>query len=1018
MDAFLREEFIIPAKNPSVEVLGSWRKLCGIVKNRKRRFRYTANLSKRRQAEDMRRSNRVKKMKRTTLLNSKGYPKSFVREMYQPPEEVSKTGFEIDADMLSSIVISRNSYYLKEFFGFEGIARCLNASLDTGVSTTDRPSLSVRKEIYGSNTYDDKPHKSFWTFLWDAFHDMKLVFLLVCAVVSGVLGTTIEGCPEGINDALGIMLCILLVVGIVAISDYKLYLQLQDLDEQKKKTFIHVTRDGKKQKCSIYDLVVGDVVHLTTGDIVPADGLFFSHSSLLVDESSLTGESESVNVNEENPFLFKGTKVQDGSGKMLVASVGMRTYWGSLIATMRQSGENKTPLQVKLKVGLTFSLMTFLMLTAGLVFGKALHNEFLEWSITDALKVLNSVTIAATVLVAGVPEGMLLGEKLILAFVARKLMNKRALLKHISSCETLASVTSICTDKTGTLTTNHMVVDRLFVCNEVIMKKDAADFLKSAKCKGVLDILLHSVFLNCDVTQRKDGMKIVSDCPTESALLGFALFLGGHYDDRLHKFKVLRKTPFDSFRKRREVCVACPEVGVRMFCIGAAEVILRECTKIVCNNGESVHFSKDQKEKVQDINNEFCCGALRTLCLAFRDGDDSCDDYTLIAILGISNPVRPKVKSVVQEYLAAGISVRMVTGDNINTAKAIARECGILSDDGLAIEASDLHSIGLKKLKEIIPKIQVVARCSPDDKSNLVTQLSKLGEVVAVTGDGTNDAPALRVAHVGLAMGIAGTEVAREGADVVLMDDDFTNLLNLVKWGCFGYIHIQQLVQFQLTIHVVAVVFNFVSVCISGSTPLTALQLLWVKMISDILCVLVLVTKLQRDQLEDRASVGRNKKGFTIPAWSNISGQTIYQLVILFILTFCGKRLLKLSDEDAGRVLHTVIFNTFVLFQVFNEINYQEVEKINVLRGMLNSWHSVTVIAAIVIVQVVAVEFLGPFAHIKPLGWRLWFVSIVIGFASMRIFVLLKCITSFKLRATIFRWIFSRGRACRMKKVN
>ncbi|PSS33563.1 Calcium-transporting ATPase [Actinidia chinensis var. chinensis] len=697
MEAFLREDFIIPAKNPSVEVLGSWRKLCGIVKNRWRRFRYTANLSKRRQAEDMRRSNRVKKMKRTAVLNSKGYPKSFVREMYQPPDEVSKTGFEIDADMLSSIVISRNSYYLKEFFGFEGIARCLNASLDTGV--------------------------------------------------------------------------------------------------------------------------------------------------------------------------------------------------------------------------------------------------------------------------------------------------------------------------------------RLFVCDEVIMKKDAADFLKSAKCKGVSDILLHSVFLNCDVTQRKDGMKTVSDCPTESALLGFAQILGGHYDDILHKFKVLRKMPFDSFRKRREVCVACPEVGVRMFCIGAAEVILRECTKIVCNNGESVHFSKDHKEKVQDINNQFCCGALRTLCLAFRDGDDSCDDYTLIAILGISNPVRPKVKSVVQAYLAAGISVRMVTGDNINTAKAIARECGILSDDGLAIEASDLRSIGLKRLKEIIPKIQVVARCSPDDKSNLVTQLSKLGEVVAVTGDGTNDAPALRVAHVGLAMGIAGTEVAREGADVVLMDDDFTNLLNLVKWGCFGYRHIQQLVQFQLTIHVVAVVFNFVSVCISGSTPLTALQLLWVKMISDILCVLVLVTKLQRDQLEDRASVGRNKKVFTIPVWSYISGQTIYQLAILFILTFCGKRLLKLSDEDAGHVLHTVIFNTFVLFQVFNEINYQEVEKINVLCGMLNSWHSMTVIAAIVIVQVVAVEFLGPFAHIKPLGWRLWFASIVIGFASMRIFVLLKCIISFKLRATIFSWKgyfrpFSRGRACRMKKVD
>ncbi|PSS33550.1 Calcium-transporting ATPase [Actinidia chinensis var. chinensis] len=298
----------------------------------------------------------------------------------------------------------------------------------------------------------------------------------------------------------------------------------------------------------------------------------------------------------------------------------------------------------------------------------------------------------------------------------------------------------------------------------IILNKDAPDFLKSAKYERVLDILLHSIFLNSgsEVVQGKDGTNTVLGTPTGSALLEFALRLGGHYDNICQHFEILEVWPFNSSTKRRSVLVALPEGGRRVFCTGAAEIILHECTKIICSNGDCVHLTMEQKRKVMDIINVFCCGTLRTLCLVFKDLDDSNEcrvldgDYTLIAVVGISDPVRPEVKSAVQTCLAAGITVRMVTGDNINAAKGIAKECGILTDDGL-------RAILLKQFLELMPKIQVAARSSPDDKCTLVTKLkSKFGEVIAITGDGTNDASALYAPDVGLAMGIAGKEVARE----------------------------------------------------------------------------------------------------------------------------------------------------------------------------------------------------------------------------------------------------------------
>ncbi|KAL0413657.1 UNVERIFIED_CONTAM: Calcium-transporting ATPase 4, plasma membrane-type [Sesamum radiatum] len=588
-------------------------------------------------------------------------------------------------------------------------------------------------------------------------------------------------------DGVGIILCIFLVVMVTAISDYKQSLQFRDLDKEKRNIFVHVTRNRNRQKVAICDLVVGDIVNLSMGDQVPADGLYISGYSLAIDESSLSGESDLVIKEKERPFLLSGTKVQDGSGIMLVTSV-------------------------------------------------------------------------VTILVVAVPEGLPLAVTLSLAFAMKKLMNDRALVRHLSACETMGSASCICTDKTGTLTTNHMVVTKIWTCGEEkrVENNRPGNPLSSSISEKVTKTLMHAIFLNtgAEVVKGKDGKTEILGSPTETALLELGLLFQRDFRAQRKEAKTINVEPFNSVKKKMSVLVMLPGGSLRAFLKGASEVILGLCDKILGKDGDSVPMSEEQRKHITNVINGFACEALRTICLAFKDADKTSEEsipennYTLIAVVGIKDPVRPGVKEAVKTCLAAGIVVRMVTGDNINTAKAIAKECGILTDDGIAIEGSDFRDKSTQEMKELIPKLQVMARSLPMDKHKLVTILRKeCNEVVAVTGDGTNDAPALHEADIGLAMGIAGTEVAKESADVVIMDDNFTTIVTVAKWGRSVYINIQKFVQFQLTVNIVALMTNFFSACIAGSAPLTAVQLLWVNMIMDTLGALALATEPPHDGL-------------------------------------------------------------------------------------------------------------------------------------------------------------------------
>ncbi|KAL0007033.1 hypothetical protein SO802_008535 [Lithocarpus litseifolius] len=1013
MEKYLRENFDVESKNSSDEALRRWRSAVSMVKNPRRRFRMVADLAKRAEAE-RKRKKLQEKIRVAVYVNKAAL--QFVgtiddkKTHYMLSIEVRDAGFGIEPDELASIVRTHDSKGLVSHGGLEGLARELSVSLKDGVVSSDIP---LRKNIYGLNRYVEKPSKSLWMFVWDALHDLTLVILMVCAVISIGVGIPTEGWPKGMYDGVGILLCIFLVVLVTAISDYRQSLQFRDLDKEKKNIIVQVTRDGCRQKVSIYDLVAGDVVHLSIGDQVPADGVFISGHSLSVDESSLSGESEAVNVTQETPFLLAGTKVQDGSGKMLVASVGMRTEWGRLMVTLSEGGDDETPLQVKLngvatiigKIGLAFAVLTFLVLTGRFLVVKALQNRITVWSGSDALKLLNYFAIAVTILVVAVPEGLPLAVTLSLAFAMKKLMSDKALVRHLSACETMGSVNCICTDKTGTLTTNHMVVNKIWICQKTteINSRGSEDVLNISLSEKVLNLLLQSIFQNTssEVVKGKDLKKNIIGTPTETALMELGMLLGGDINAYREEDNIVKVEPFNSNKKRMSVLVALPgSGGFQAFCKGASEIILKMCDKIVNAEGEAIPLSEEQRKDITDAINNFACEALRTLCLAFKDikGISSADSipedgYTLISVIGIKDPVRPGVREAVKTCLAAGITVRMVTGDNINTAKAIAKECGILTEDGIAIEGSDFRNKSPQEMEEIIPKLQVMARSLPLDKHTLVTHLRNVTkEVVAVTGDGTNDAPALHEADIGLAMGIAGTEVAKENADVIVMDDNFSTIVNVARWGRSVYINIQKFVQFQLTVNVVALMLNFICACVSGSTPLTTVQMLWVNLIMDTLGALALATEPPHEGLMKRPPVGRDVKFITRIMWRNIVGQSIFQILVLLVFQLKGKQLLKLTGSDADLILKTFIFNSFVFCQVFNEINSRDMEKINVFRGIFDSWIFLIVIISTVAFQFIIVEFLGTFADTVPLSWELWLASILIGAASLIIAVVLKCI--------------------------
>ncbi|KAJ4899354.1 plasma membrane-type protein [Raphanus sativus] len=1017
---------ITSTKNAPVERLRRWRQ-AALVLNASRRFRYTLDLKREEDKKRMLRKMRAhaQAIRAAHLFKAAA---SRVNGITSSPPSPVGGDFGIGQEQIVSISRDQNIGALQELGGVKGLSGLLKTNLEKGIHGDD-DDISKRKSAFGSNTYPQKKGRSFWRFVWEASQDLTLIILIVAAAASLGLGIKTEGIEKGWYDGISIAFAVLLVIVVTATSDYRQSLQFQNLNEEKRNIRLEVTRGGRRVEISIYDIVVGDIIPLNIGDQVPADGVLVAGHSLAVDESSMTGESKIVQKNStKNPFLMSGCKVADGHGTMLVTGVGVNTEWGLLMASVSEDNGGETPLQVRLNgvatfigiVGLTVAGVVLFVLVVRYFTG---HTEDaygapqfvggqtkFDHVLDDLVEI---ITVAVTIVVVAVPEGLPLAVTLTLAYSMRKMMADKALVRRLSACETMGSATTICSDKTGTLTLNEMTVVE---CYTGLQKMDSPD--SSSKLPPTFtSILVEGVAHNTtgSVFRSESGEIQVSGSPTERAILNWAIKLGMNFDAVRSESSAVQFFPFNSEQKRGGVAVKSfqPDSSVHVHWKGAAEIVLGSCTHYMDENESLVDMSSDKMAELKDAINDMAARSLRCVAIAFRnfeadkiptDEDQLSrwvlpeDDLVLLAIVGIKDPCRPGVKNSVLLCQQAGVKVRMVTGDNIQTAKAIALECGILASDSDAsepnlIEGKVFRSYSEDERDRICEEISVMGRSSPNDKLLLVQSLKRKGHVVAVTGDGTNDAPALHEADIGLSMGIQGTEVAKEKSDIIILDDNFESVVKVVRWGRSVYANIQKFIQFQLTVNVAALVINVVAAISSGDVPLTAVQLLWVNLIMDTLGALALATEPPTDHLMDRDPVGRREPLITNIMWRNLFVQAMYQVTVLLVLNFRGISILQLDHKpNAERVKNTVIFNAFVICQIFNEFNARKPDEFNIFQGVLRNHLFVGIICITIVLQVVIVEFLGTFASTTKLDWEMWLISIGIGSISWPLAVIGKCI--------------------------
>eukprot|EP00238_Polyblepharides_amylifera_P013083 CAMPEP_0196599016 /NCGR_PEP_ID=MMETSP1081-20130531/94632_1 /TAXON_ID=36882 /ORGANISM="Pyramimonas amylifera, Strain CCMP720" /LENGTH=1165 /DNA_ID=CAMNT_0041924757 /DNA_START=173 /DNA_END=3670 /DNA_ORIENTATION=- len=1068
-----------------------WRKAVFTI-NATRRFRYAGSTpgltSKRSAPKHIEYSSSSKK----SLLSPSEVDLNMNKDV---PVENGPNGFGVTKDELVQLLeLPHDIMRLQKLGGVSRVVRCLGVSTEMGLPSqeVDAAANEKRALAFDRNVYPEQPSKPFWQYCWEASQDPTLFILLLCAVAALATGIAIEGAEEGWYDGAGIGFAIVLVVLVTAVNDYRQDLQFRDLDAKNKDLRVNVLRSGLKEELSIYDLLVGDIVMLATGDQISADGLVVSAQSMTLDESTMTGESDHLKKNPDTaPFLLSGTKVADGYGVMIVTGVGENTEWGRLMGSGEDPEEAKgklqkleelkaegkvddeeyqsqkevlqlelelsgeTPLQVRLnglattigKLGLFVAVLVLLVLVIRFL----VEEQYDEGGTQTARTLVEYFAIAVTIVVVAVPEGLPLAVTLSLAYSMKQMMADNALVRHLAACETMGGATNICSDKTGTLTTNKMTVVKAFLCG---LKRDSEDLEANLTAKKLppfgLSLVFEGLFANAegevftrDQTGRMLKEPIITGKPTEVALLDYGIRLGSSPEQAVKQpgLKVIRVDPFNSTKKRMGAVVKLPDGTLRVHVKGASEIVLGLCSRRMQPDGTVSKMKEQDRKEVADLIHEFAEGSLRTIALGYIDlppgteegpivaGDVELPDQGLccLGVVGIKDPCRPGVPDAVARCQRAGIMVRMVTGDNITTACAIARECNILSPGGLAVEGVDFRKMTFAERRarfgDRLEKLQVMARSSPSDKYDLVHMLRGLGEVVGVTGDGTNDSKALKEADIGLAMGIAGTEVAKKSSDIVILDDNFTSIVTVVRWGRSVYSNIQKFVQFQVTVNLVALSLNFISAVGQGTAPLTAVQLLWVNLIMDTMGALALGTEPPREELMQQKPYGRTSPLITKVMWRNILGQFAFQLVLLVVYTFEGYKIFGLDeitgecDNPVGErdstmcndwhtfdeheqglehntlTLHTIIFNTFVFCQVFNELNARHMDKLNVFEGLLANRVFIFIILITCGFQVLLIETpLSDFASTTSLSTKHWLICVGVGAISIPLAVLVKLI--------------------------
>jgi len=905
---------------------------------------------------------------------------------------------------------------IHSFGELPGLAHKLKVDPAIGIDTIPEQ-MSLREDIFANNFKEREEMPHFCSYVWEALQDPFLIVLIISAIFQIGIGASpySEDPSKDWIDGLGIVFAIVVVVVTTSITNYNKEKKFQELTEESMKmSMVLVKRNGATEQINTEELLVGDVIKLEYGMIIPADGILISGHDIMIDESALTGESDLIQkcTYEEcvakkekalhssrelkadkhflpSPLFLSGTTMKSGTGWMLVLAVGINSIGGAIQEAVKKSQEDedfKTPLEIKLEVIAEdigkFGLASALLTLGALLF-KLFYSKWEQWmhhSSSDSPKellaqiwdgvvkeILSMIILCIAIIVVAIPEGLPLAVTLSLSFSVRKMMDDHNLVRRMHACETMGGANYICTDKTGTLTQNIMSVFSLYEGNKKIdvsffipIEKEPTKIQEGSGVKyfnsGYYTYLREAMLCNIDVEIDEKGL-VNAGSKTDVAFFKLLKALGENYNQTVSSGEH-KRISFNSERKKMSTIIFNNQLPLknRIHMKGAPEVILHSC-KYYLHVAENSTAKPEVKpltpqdiKRISESIKSYDINSLRTIAMCYKDisTEDSQkwknqthdglyqieqSDFVFIGVAAIKDTLKPNVKQSVANCRSAGINVIMVTGDNIDTAVSIANECGIIekNEDFIALEGADFYNqIGglccqscfeeattckcprndkkekvknMKAFCKIASNLKVIARARPNDKYTLVLGLRDLDNVVAVTGDGTNDAPALSRADVGFAMGILGTDAAKNACDIIILDDNFSSIVQAVVWGRNIFNNIRKFIQFQLSVNLSAVLLVFVSSCIGSESPISAIQMLWINLIMDSLGSLSLATEEPTKDVLNQPPYQKREYIITSRMWKHICFQALVQFTTVFLLYLYAPRFIL--ETDPSRIATT-----------------------------------------------------------------------------------------------------------------